>query len=66
MVRVATMLIGTVLFTVLTSHIVEGFITESMGQMLQNENQAMIDKLLRKYRINGGGKKILNLLGTSV
>jgi len=42
------MLIGCVLFTVLTSHIVEGFLTESMGQMLQNENQAMIDKLLKK------------------
>lgn len=42
------MMIGCVLFTVLTSHIVEGFLTESMGQMLQNENQAMIDKLLKK------------------
>ena len=42
------MLITSILFTVLTSHIVESFITESLGILIQSEHQAMIEKMLKK------------------
>jgi len=60
------MLVGTILFTLLTSHIVESFIIESMSIQAANEHQIMIEKILNKYNITGGAKKTLALLGESV
>jgi len=60
------MLLISILFTVLTSHICESFIMESINIQAQNEHQRMIEKMQRKYNITGGAKKYLNLLGDSV
>lgn len=60
------MLLGSILFTILTSHIVESFIIESMNIQAANEHQMMIEKMLLKYNIKGGAKKFLNMLGESV
>jgi len=66
MVRVFCMILTCIYFTILTSHIVEGFLLESMNIQGQNEHLHMIEKLQRKYAISGAAKKFLNLLGSSV
>jgi len=60
------MIVGTVIYTLYTSLIVDWFIAETINIHKKNEHEFMIEKLQAKYSIRGEPKRFLNLLGDSV
>ena len=51
------MILGVILFTLLSSSVLESTITESLNIYRQNEHEVMIEKLMHKYEIIGDSKR---------
>lgn len=64
--RIVCMIVGSCLYSLLTSHIIEHFIVETLNIYTKNDHEQMIDKMLRKQNMKGDAKRFLNLLGDSV
>lgn len=64
--RTVCMIIGTVIYTVFSSLIIEWFVAETMNVYKRNEHEFMIVKLQTKYNLKGDSRRFLNLLGDSV
>jgi len=64
--RLVVMMVGTVIYTLYTSLIVDWFIAETINIHKKNEHEFMIEKMQAKYSIRGEPKRLLNLLGDSV
>lgn len=64
--RALCMIIGVILFTLLSSSVLESTISESLNIFKNNNHEVMIDKLTAKYNMKGVPKRYIMLLGDSV
>lgn len=60
------MIIGVVLFTFVSSSILEITLSDSLNIYKNRESEEMIEKMQLKYNLTGNAKKYLTLLGDSI